>query len=179
MWEANLLVKPDVVFTDAVPLGRGAAKCGRGPFADAVNRQDGGLFVRRAEESAGCVRKMMIYKENLVCRQVELADQEALDPQFLIEPGNHGLAKDHVGARHGLQNAQQDTFQFWQRLFVENHVIEVIRRNAGLLQAKLNGVHGKAVIVLDAGETLFLGCSQQMTVVQQGCRGVMIETRNT
>ena len=36
------------------------AQAGRGPFADAVERQDGGLVERRGEERAGGVRFVML-----------------------------------------------------------------------------------------------------------------------
>ena len=125
------------------------------------------------------VREMMIHKEDLVGRQIEFADEDAFDPQLLVEPGNHGLTKDDVGAGHGLQDAEEDALEFGQRLFIENNVIEISGRDAGRAQAELDRLRGKAKVVFDAREALFLGRGHQVTVVQQRGRGIMIETRNT
>ena len=72
MGEARLLEQRDVVLAAAVPGRRALPEGRRGPLADAVDRQDGGLLVRRAEEGAGGVRQVVLDEEDLLGRDGDL-----------------------------------------------------------------------------------------------------------
>ena len=59
------------------------------------------------------------------------------------------------------------TLKFKQRLFVETHVIHIIRPKICLSQAVFNGAFWKPLIVLVTCKPLFLRCGHDLTVNHQ------------
>src|SRR5713101_1703396 len=95
MREANLLQQLHLS-----PLSH--AEGGGRPFSYAVHGQDGCLLEGRAKESAGCVGKMVIAKQNLRGRDPQFFLNETLYPELIAQPGYHPLAKDTMGTRECL-----------------------------------------------------------------------------
>ena len=96
------------------------------------------------------------------------------DPELVDHPGNHRLAEDLVGLRIGLQRRHQDAVELAERLLEEDNVVQIVARDAGLLQAELDGLLGKIEVVLLAGKALFFRRRDQLAVVQQHCGCVVV-----
>src|SRR5207302_1451333 len=87
VWELQMVRE-----ANAIAAARAA---GRGrPFADAVERKDGGLLERAGEEGAGGVAFMMIGEdEPRPGRAAKPLPQRAAQVQFFLEPDVQGQAK--------------------------------------------------------------------------------------
>src|SRR5215813_9719798 len=79
--------------------------CSR-PLSHAIDGKYGCFLKRRAEEGAGSMGEMMPAEENLGRQDTKAVLDEVLDPQFLLEPGDHRLTEDAMGARKGLHAGQ-------------------------------------------------------------------------
>ena len=64
---------------------------------------------------------------------------------------------------------------FAQRLFVEADIVHIARRNARFVQAIVDGVFRKALVVLAPREALFLRGGANLAIDNQRSRGVVIE----
>ena len=62
-----------MLFSGAVPVGAAHAERGRRPLANAVDGQDGGVLVRRAEEGARRVGQVVLDKQHLLVWHGKLA----------------------------------------------------------------------------------------------------------
>ena len=124
----------------------------RCPFANAVHGQDRRLVKGRGIERAGGVREVVLGKEDPIRGHADLGLEVALDPQLLVEPGDHRLSKDRVGVRKGAQCRHQDTLKLEQGLFVKDDIIQVRGGDASLAQAELDRLFWEAIVVLLAAE---------------------------
>ena len=167
MGEHHLLPDVDLVAASDAP---GA----RHPLTHAVHGQDGGFVEGRAQKRAGGVRQVMFAEQNLVGRNAQLRGDLRADPQLVDHPGDHRLAKDLVRLRIGLQHGHQDAVELAEGLLVEDDVVQVAGLDARALQAELDGLVGKVEVVLDAAEALFFGGGDQLAVLQQSGRGVVV-----
>ena len=82
--------------------------------------------------------QVMLDKEQLFIRDIQIGENLPLDPQFLVEPGDHGFAKNLPGLGKRLERREQDPLELEQRLLVEDHVVEILSRDPGLFQTKVN-----------------------------------------
>src|SRR5437588_2727670 len=113
MWETDFTIDLDV----------GAAsnsKGGRGPLADAIHRQNCSVFERAAEKSARSMREMVAREAHLVWFDCKMMHKKAFDPQLVLEPGEHSLAKDPAGRRKSGDGRGQNPLKFEKRLFKED-----------------------------------------------------------
>jgi hypothetical protein len=78
-----------------------------------------------------------------------------------------------------LQGGHQNPVKLPERLFEKDNVVQVRTSDAALLQAKLDGLFGKAVVVLDAGKAFFLRGGNLMAVTQQNRGRIMVVARNS
>ncbi len=79
------------------------------------------------------------------------------DVQFLLEPEWHRLLKRSEGCWCIGQLRLEQVFEFQQRFVVETDEIDVLWRYAGFLEAVVNGMRGKSLVVLLSGEPFLLG----------------------
>ena len=150
---------------DLCPLSN--PETGRGPFANAIDRKDRRFVKWRAQEGAGRVGKMVLAEEDFPPGDTKLVLDQVPDPEFVAEPGQHRFAKDAQRAGKGLHAGEQQALELEERLFEEDHVIEVGRLDSGAAQTKVDGVLGKAIVVLFARESLLFGSGDQLAVTQQ------------
>lgn len=121
----------------------------------------------------------MLAEEDLFSWEAEVRLQTAGDAKLRGRPAGHQLGKKLARLRIRLQNTGDDAAKFAEGLFVEDGVVELRAANSGGLEAKLNRLRGKIVVVLDAGEAFFLSGSDQLAVAEQ-CRGcVMVIAGNS
>ncbi len=167
MREHHLLADVDLIAASDAPRSRH-------PLAHAIHGQDRRFVKRRTQERAGRVRHVMLAIQNLVGRDAQLRRDLRADPQLVDHPGDHRLAKDLVRLRIGLQHAHQNAIEFAEGLLVEDRVIQVSGLDPGALQTELDGMMGEAEVMLDAAEAFLFGGGNQLTVLQQGGRGVVV-----
>src|SRR5687767_1674968 len=72
----------------------------------------------------------------------------------------------------------EDAIELQKRLFIESDVANVFDANAPFTQAIVNGMFGKAGIVLFAREAFLLGSSDDRTVAHETGRAVVVKSRN-
>src|SRR5271165_1372203 len=98
------------------------------------------------------------------------------DPELVHHPGNHGFAENLVGLRIGLQNGHQDTVELAEGLLEESDVVQVGTFDAAGFETVLYRVLWIVEVMLDAAEAFLFRGSDQLTVAQQRCGGVMVVT---
>lgn len=116
---------------------------------------------------------MVLAEEDFFPGYAELVLDQVTDPDFIAEPSQHRFAKDAQRARKGLHAGEQQALELKERLFEEDQIIEVRRLDSGAAQAKVDGILGKAIVVLFAGEPLLFGSGDQLSVTQQSGRRVV------
>ncbi len=84
------------------------------------------------------------------------------------------MAKDAKAFRREREIGLKQPLEFQERLVVEHHIIDVWS-GAALPQDEIDGVVGKAGIVLLAGEALLLGCRDDVAILDQRRGAVMVE----
>jgi hypothetical protein len=151
-----------------------AEACG-GPFADAIDGQDRGFVVRRAEEGAGRVRQVMLAEQDLLGRDAESFLDQLLDPELVAEPGDHRFAEQWVRARNLLKAREQQPLELDERLLEEHYIIEIARRELARSQAELDRIARELVVVFLPREPLFFGRGEHLPIPQQRGRGVVEE----
>lgn len=163
----------------AVPCaGRGAERR-RCPFADAVNRQHGGLAERAGEKRAGGVAHVVIAEQDLIRIDMQVILNDALDPELFLQPVDHRIAPYVGGRGKCIQRGEQNALKFDQRLFVEDDMLQIVGGDPCLAQAEIDGLLRKAVVVFLAREAFFHRSGDQFAVVEERGGGVVIEAGNT
>ncbi len=130
----------------------------RRPLADPIDGQDRRLLEGGAEERAGGVGEVMLNEQDLPFGDPQLLPDQRLDPELLMEPGDHRLTEDLVGLRARLQDAHYQPLELQKRLLIEHGVLDLRGGDAGLCQAEIDSPVWKAVVVLAPGEPLLFGC---------------------
>ena len=121
----------------------------------------------------------MFAPKNFLWVDIQLFHQRVANPEFVGQP-------DHAAALEGLKTSwevekliDEYTLKFLQRLFVEDDVVNLIDRDAGMLDAPSGSSNRYGRIVLESAEPLFAGRGNDHTVAYQ-CRGrVMVLGRNS
>ncbi len=156
----------------------------RGPFADAVHRQDCRAPERRGIEGARCVAQVMLGKEQLgrpIGRRIEplqLPQERVSLEQLVLHPQRERMAKGREPARRERQIRLEQPLELQERLVVEGDVIELCRLDAGDLQAGLDRVLRKRRVVLLAREALLLGRGDDFAIDDQRRRGIVVVGRD-
>src|SRR4029079_16368128 len=113
--------------------------------------------IRRGEERAGGMGFVVLREDVLgFVSVVESAIELPNDVQLLSKPEGQCLAKAEESTRRAGEIRLQQPLELGQRLLVERDVRHVVRLNAILGKAVGDRASGKAVIVLDSTEALFL-----------------------
>ena len=155
-------------------------EAGRRPLADAVNREDGGLVERRREERARGMRLVMLGKhEAPAVSPAERLTHVAREVQLPFHPQRQRLAERLEPTRRVRQVGFEQALELEQRLVVERDVVEAVGAKTAALEAEGDRLFGKAVVVLPAGKTLFLGGGHDVAVHDQRGRRIVVERRNS
>ena len=156
----------------------------RAPFADAVHSQHRGVLEWRSVKSAGRVAQVVLGEQKLVL-PVELGRQllqvladDVLLKQFFADPHRDRHRERAKTTRRKRDIGLQQPLEFEKRFFVEHHVIDVVERDAALLQAIGDGVNGKAGVLLPARKALLLRRRHDAAVHEKRGSAVVIERRD-
>ena len=169
MRKADLSQKPDSLsVSDSEARG-----C---PLADAVYRENGCLVEPRGIKRARRVRSMVIDEQDLARLDAKPIAEVVSYPELIPEPRDHGFAESVPGSRVALKHRHQDALEFDEGLFVKDDVIEILRLDAGGLEAKLDGTFRVAGIVLLPRESLFFRCTNEPPVIDERRGRIVIET---
>ena len=109
---------------------------------------------------------------------LHLVAQQRLLEQLLLQPQRHGHAERVEAPRREGEIGLEQPLELQERLVVEGDVVDVAELHADMVEAVLHRVLGEAGIVLLAGEALLLRGRDQMAVVDQRGRAVVIEGRD-
>lgn len=170
--EAKLLEDLDpVVPADADGAG--------GPFAHAVEGEDGGGGEGRGEEGAGRVGLVVLGEVDAVAdpdaQFVEVLLDLHRDPQFLAQPQRHGHHEGFEALGRGAEIGLQDAPELEGGLVVERHGVDgVPGGEPGLGEAVADGVDGEAGVVLLAREAFLLGGGDDLAVAHEAGGGVVV-----
>ena len=158
------------------PITLADAEGGRGPFADPVQGQDGRPVERAWEERAGGVALVMVGEDQAgAARSIQAIAQGPPHVQLVLEPERHGPAKAAKPAGRIGQIGLEQPFEFGEGLVVERDVIQVARRKPGLPQTIAGRLGRECRIMLDPGESLFLGRTDDPAVDHQRRRAVVVK----
>ena len=178
MRKVNLLVDLEV-FSFADGNRRG------GPFAHAVEREDGSPVERRRVERGGCVAQMML-AEGQALRPVEigldgleLVGEQRLLKQLLPQPQRQRHAERREAARAVGEVGLQQALEFDEWFVVEDDAIDVLELDVAGVQAIVDCEPRVASIEFFPGEALFLCRGNDAAVLDQRCGAVVIERRET
>src|SRR5437016_3407563 len=131
------------------PVAPADAEAGRGPLADAVERQDGGLVIRAGKEGAGGVALVVIEEDE---RRLWLAAKSLRDAarqeEFLPERDRNRLAETAQAARREGEVRFQQALKLHQRLVVERDMIDLGGSQSDFLETVGGGASREAGVVL-------------------------------
>src|SRR5919106_1062190 len=96
-----------------------------------------------------------------------------LDPELVPQPTHHRLSKYPVRFRKCLHAGKNQPLEFDKRFLEENDVIEIRSIDCTCLEAEIDGVLRKFVVMLLTGKSLFFGGSNELTIAKERCRGVV------
>ena len=122
---------------------------------------------------------MVLAEQHALGRDAQRAHHQALDPEFVVEPGDHRLAEDSPGIGIRAERGHEDALELDQRLLVEDHIVEVGALDLRLPETEVDRALRVSEVMLLAREALFFGGGDQHAVAQQGGGGVVVETGNT
>ena len=161
---------------EKLEIGAGAAaERGGGPFADAVEREDGGVGERRREEGAGGVRLVMAGEMNRRRGETECAKfvfDHGWEPELGVQPVGHRGGEGAEAAGCDRESGGEDALEFEERLFVVDDGVE---RAGGLGNAIGDGVAREGSVVFFAGETFLLNGGDDGAVFDEGGGGIVVE----
>ncbi len=149
---------------------------GRAEVAEAVDREDRRLLEGRDEERARRVREVVldVVDPGLQRRPLDPAGRgergsDVAGPRGVVEP-----RLQVAGARAVADPADELLPDVRVRVARDGDVVEAGRVETALLQAPARGVGREAGDVLDPGEALLLGGSEQLAVDDERRRGVAV-----
>jgi hypothetical protein len=162
-----------------VPAERGR---GRGPFADAVKRQDQRPLERRWIKCACRMAQVMLAEAQpaaveILVDRAQLLDHQILLEQFLAQPDRHGGDELPQPARHGRQVGLQQPLEFDEWLLGKHHGVDIGKRAAALGQAVRDGLPREVGVVLPPGEALFLRGGDDAAILHERGRAVVVVSR--
>ena len=153
-----------------------AAERGGRPFADAVEREDGGARKRRREERARGVRLVVaaeMHRHRPAAQRGEFVLDDPRQPELVVEPVRHRGGEGAEAARGDGEGRGQDALELQQRFLVVDRGVD---GPAGLGQAPGGGVAREGGVVLETRETFLLRGGDDHAVLEQDGRGVVVES---
>jgi hypothetical protein len=131
-------------------------------------------IVRIDEEGARGVGQVVLAEEDLPVGPQPILDDLA-GPDLRLKPDGHRLHPRPIRPGPSREARLHDAEELDERLLVEADVIDVLDLDAGLLQAVPDRPRWEIGVVLLPGEALLLGCSDELAILHQGRRRVVIE----
>lgn len=146
----------------------------RGPFANRIESQNGGLVERGGKEGTGRMRFVVFGKDitaiiftlqSLVhlSRQVKLLTQPKRDAHKELPKTARGISYISF----------QQPLEFQERFFIEHDIVEHFGSKSPGPEAIFNRVCGKAAVVFFARKPLFLDSGDYLAVTNK-CRGTVV-----
>src|SRR5262249_39336605 len=105
----------------------------------------------------------------------EPSAQKVLLEQFLPEPQRQSDAERGKTARREGKISLEQARELHQRLFVKNDVIQIVCRQAAFGETIAYGIFGVTLILLFAAEAFFLRGGDDVPLLDQRRRTVVIE----
>src|SRR3954471_14017930 len=99
---------------------------------------------------------------------VETVADERFHPQLVEQPPGHGLPKHRRRPGDRAERREQDAFELDERLLEERDVVEILRTDAGAIEAEADRVAREGEVVLHAREALLFGRGHEEAVAQKG-----------
>lgn len=94
----------------------------------------------------------------------QLANQKRFLEQLFLDPDRQRLPERSETPWREREVGFQEPLELYERFVVERDVIDILRREANLLQTSNDRIAGKVRIVLLTGEAFFLGRSNDLSV---------------
>src|SRR2546426_4064448 len=161
---------------DVVPAPN--AVRGRGPLADTVHGEHGGLLERRGEEGACRMGLVMLGVQELAREPQRLA-KLSVHVQLVLEPDRCGQEERSEAARRDAKIGLEDPLELEQGLVIEADVGKIGRSDAGGPQAVFGGTRRERRVPLLTAETLLLCSRDNLPVPQQAGGAVVVECGDT
>ena len=118
---------------------------------------------------------VMLRKDDLACK-VEFLQDSVSHPELLLDPERHGREKRSKPHGGKGQVGLEQSFEFQEGLFIESHVVEILRADIPLAKAEGHGTGWEGRVVLLARESLFLGRRNDLAVADQASGTVVIKS---
>src|SRR6266704_1041217 len=121
----------------------------------------------------------MVLGEQHLPLVLELFPDQLRDPELFLQPYRHRLGKGTEPSRETGKVRGEEPLEFQERLVVEPHVVQILRCDLSRLQAVLDGLAGKPLIVLLSREAPLGGGCDQATVLNETGGGIVIVAGDT
>src|SRR5208283_713094 len=110
--------------------------------------------------------------------RLQFVAQQALLEEFLLQPQRDGHLERAQTARREGDIGLEQTLELQERLVIEDDVVHLIETHAFLGQTIVDGMGGKAGVVLFTAESLLLRGGDNLAVADPGSRAVMVKSGN-
>src|SRR5580765_1913573 len=112
-------------------------------------------------------------EQNAIVGDADAIPYAVLHPELVEQPRGHRLSEDRARAGRRGKHRRQDALELDERLFEEDHAIEIPAAQASFTETEANGAIGKVEIVLDAREALLFGGRNEQAVAHERSGGVV------
>src|SRR5829696_9356018 len=145
------------------------------PFADTIHRNDCRLVERRRKKGRGRVSLVVAGKRDAF---LKLTSQSFANfprqVELRLQPPRNALQERANPDRRRRQVRLDEPIKLQERLFIENHVSEVARRNPALAQAILHCFPRESLIVFRSRKSLLLRRRHDLAATNQRSRTVVV-----
>ena len=155
------------------------------PLTDSIHGQHNGICERRWVKGTRGVTLMVfgeqeprlpLIRSRQICQEIS---QEFLLEQLFLSPNRNCLTEGAKAPRGEGDIGFKEPFQFQKRLFVEDDIVDIVKRQTCSIQTKGDSVFGEGGVIFAPSKALFLGRGNNLTIAQQGGGTVMIKSRYT
>ena len=157
---------------------------GRRPLADAVDGEDERPLERRGVVGARGVADVMLDEPELGGVELaapecaERAQQRAILPALLAQPFRGSVPKRLPAAGREGEIGGREPAELQVRSLVEDHGVELVEVDPGLVEAVAHGTGGEGGVLLHAREALLLRGGEEAAVLDVGRGAVVVEGRD-
>src|SRR4029453_15981447 len=111
----------------------------------------------------------------VAARARDINPDQVGEPEFLLDPQWSALEEGRKAFRSVVEIGLEQPLELEQGLVVEAHVVELFGADAGFPQTVGDGVARESMVVLLAGEALFLRRRDDLAVDEKARGGVVVE----
>jgi hypothetical protein len=101
---------------------------------------------------------------------------ERLHPDLFLDPQRNGFEERTQPGRRVGQIAVKDAVELDERLLVERNVVEILQTDSAFAETVFDGEFGEVCVVLLPGEAFLLCGGDDLAVLNQTRRAVVIES---